>query len=93
MSKLSSFLHQAADYVSGLVHQAPPEAQDTVTKAAEALKNAGAAIEGALPVLVKVAVDAMLSSIGYGKYIPDMNSLIDMFIGELQNRKTVPTVK
>ena len=94
MSKLSTWFHQVADFVTGAVAQAPADQQTTVANVAQILKGAATAIEQALPTLAKLVVDTGLGAVGYGKYIPDMNSFIDLVIAELQSRKTAgPTTQ
>jgi hypothetical protein len=88
MSKLSVWLHEVGDWAAALVSNAPPEQQTAIANISQSLKGAASVIEQSLPALAKLIVDTALASVGYGKYIPDLNGLIDAIIAELQSRKT-----
>lgn len=88
MSVLSSFFHKAAAFVTNAVQSAPSDQQATLNNAASQLATAGQAIEGAMPVLAKVVLDAGLTAVGGGTYIPAINEFYDALIAEIQSRKT-----
>jgi len=87
MSKLSVFLHRVADLVTNAVQHATPEQQQPLNDASAALKAAAQATEAALPVVVKLGVDALLVDLGWGVYVPDANGLLDAIAAEVLSRK------
>ena len=86
--KVPSWLRTVADFIAKALDSATPEDHATITDAQAKLSGAAQAIESALPVLAKVAVDGMLAALGGGKYIPAFNEFVDALIAELASRKT-----
>lgn len=89
MSKLSVWLHKVSDFVSGALDKAPADQHAVITDAQAKFAAAGHAIEAALPILAKVAVDEMLAAIGGGQYVPAFNEILDVLAAEVLSRKTV----
>jgi hypothetical protein len=87
MSLLSSWFHKVADFVTNAVQHAPADQQAPINDAGSQLKAAAQAVEAALPVVVKIGVDAMLAELGWGQYIPNANGVLDLIIADLQGRK------
>ena len=87
MSLLSSFFHRVADIVRDAIQKAPAEQQQPIADAHTALTNAAQAVEAALPVAVKIGVDALLADFGWGQYIPNANGFLDLVAQEVLSRK------
>lgn len=88
MSKLSTWFHTIADFLTGEIKDLPAEGQTAVANIVESLKGAASVMDQALPTLAKAAVDMLLAKVGGGVYIPDINAFIDTLIAELVKRKT-----
>lgn len=91
MSKLSVWFHKVADFLSGEVQNAGADQHATINDAADKLKGAAQAVESAIPVLAKIAVDGLLVKLGGGQYVPSFNEFADALIAELESRKTPAT--
>lgn len=88
MSLLSSFFHKVADLVTNAVQHAPADQQQPIADAGAQLKSAANAAEAALPVAVKIGVDALLAQFGWGQYIPNANGFLDLIIADVEARKS-----
>lgn len=92
MSKLSVWLHQAGDFLSKAIANAPDDQHAQLSDAAGKLTSAAQAADGALPILAKVLVDAALAMIpGMGAYVPAFNEFLDVLAAEILSRKTKST--
>lgn len=89
MSVLSVWFHRVGDFLTNTLQKAPADQQGAISDAAGKAVAAAQAVEGVMPVLVKVVADAALEAVpGMNDYIPAFNTFLDALAAEILSRKT-----